>query len=240
VSAAPRRRRALVLLALAIACGGLAASQVRHKVGEVESRVGPGVPVVVAARDLPPDTRLAPRLLTVREVPERFVPPDALASVGEAAGLTTAVPVSAGGYLTAGALGGGRHAGGGGGGLRPGERAIELAVAGGEALGGVGPGSRVDVLVSTEAHEGAGRTFLALEGVELLGLHPGAGGGDQSGGSGQGAASAADATATLRVSVRQAVYLTAAQSFAREVRLLPRPPGDGGRTGRAAVSAGGL
>ncbi|MFL5826552.1 MAG: hypothetical protein ACJ76V_08525, partial [Thermoleophilaceae bacterium] len=32
--------------------------------------------------------------------------------------------------------------------------------------------------------------------------------------------------ATLRVTLRQAVFLTAAQSFARELRLLPRPPGE--------------
>ena len=42
------------------------------------------------------------------------------------------------------------------------------------------------------------------------------------------------------MTLRQAVYLTAAQNFAREVRLLPRPPGDRSRAGRAAVSAGGL
>jgi pilus assembly protein CpaB len=34
--------------------------------------------------------------------------------------------------------------------------------------------------------------------------------------------------ATLRVTVRQAVYLAAAQSFARELRLLPRAAGDRG------------
>ena len=56
----------------------------------------------------------------------------------------------------------------------------------------------------------------------------------------EGAAAAATATATLRVTTRQAVYLTAAQNFAREVRLLPRPPGDRSRAGRAAVEAGGL
>ena len=38
--------------------------------------------------------------------------------------------------------------------------------------------------------------------------------------------------ATLRVTVRQAVYLTAAQNFAQEVRLLPRPAGDRGAAGR--------
>ena len=43
--------------------------------------------------------------------------------------------------------------------------------------------------------------------------------------------------ATLRVSVRQAVYLAAAGSFAREIRLLARAPGDRGRLG--ALSAQG-
>ncbi len=32
--------------------------------------------------------------------------------------------------------------------------------------------------------------------------------------------------ASLRVTLRQAVYLAAAQSFARELRLLPRAAGD--------------
>ena len=43
--------------------------------------------------------------------------------------------------------------------------------------------------------------------------------------------------ATLRVTVRQAVYLAAAGSFAREIRLLARAPGDRRREG--TVSAAG-
>ncbi|MGH2715838.1 MAG: RcpC/CpaB family pilus assembly protein, partial [Thermoleophilaceae bacterium] len=106
---------------------------------------------------------------------------------------------------------------------------VELAVAGGAALALTGPGSRVDVLVSTRRHDGAGRTFVALEDVALLDLRPAAGGDfpveetvDQP---------EATALATLRVTARQAVYLTAAQSFAHEIRLLIRPPGDRRRTG---------
>ena len=45
-------------------------------------------------------------------------------------------------------------------------------------------------------------------------------------------AEAGTATATLRVRLKQAVYLTAAQNFARETRLLPRAPGDRRRAGR--------
>jgi hypothetical protein len=41
--------------------------------------------------------------------------------------------------------------------------------------------------------------------------------------------------AALRVTVRQAVYLTAAQNFAQEVRLLPRPAGDRGGLGKLSV-----
>jgi pilus assembly protein CpaB len=41
----------------------------------------------------------------------------------------------------------------------------------------------------------------------------------------------------LRVSARQAVFLAAAQSFARELRLLPRAAGDR-RHGLAGLSAG--
>lgn len=241
-----RRRRALVLLALALACGGLAASQVRRTVEEVEARTGVPVPVVVARESLPADREIDRGSLAVKEVPERYAPRDGLASPQDAAGLRTSGPVRAGSYLTSGHLQGG--SGRGAGGLRRGERALEIAVAGGEALAGASPGSTVDVLVSTEGREVAGRTFLALESVELLDLSPGtgAGGGSEEGQGGagtasrEGAAAAATATATLRVTTRQAVYLTAAQNFAREVRLLPRPPGDRGRAGRAAVDAGGL
>jgi hypothetical protein len=41
------------------------------------------------------------------------------------------------------------------------------------------------------------------------------------------------------VTLRQAVYLTAADNFAREIRLLARPPGDRSAAG-AAVSQGQL
>ena len=53
-------------------------------------------------------------------------------------------------------------------------------------------------------------------------------------------APAATAFATLRVTLGQAVYLTAAETFAHELRLLPRPPGDKRRLGRATVDAGSL
>jgi pilus assembly protein CpaB len=231
-----RRRRGLLLLSLALASGGLAASQVRERERSVEAKVGPLVAVVVAAREVAADEPIRREDLAVERVPARFVPPDAVGAPGRLAGARPAVAVPAGAYLTGALLQG--AASGDGGPLRPGERALEVAVSGGNALAGAGAGSRVDVLVSTERHEGAGRSFLALEDVELLDLRPLAGGElsaaepDDGGG--------ATALATLRVTLRQAVYLAAADNFGREVRLLARPGGDRRRAGATAVAEGEL
>ena len=235
VSARARRKRGVVLLVLALACGALAASEVGDRVSEVEGRIGVPVPVVVAARDLEPGAELTRGDLRLSRVPQRFAPPDAPTSPEQAVGLRTAGPVAAGSPITAGvvgAVGDGDEPGA----LRSGERAVEVAVAGGAALvEGAAPGSRVDVLVSTDPGDGPGSSFVALEDVELLALAPG-GAGDVSL-DGDPSAAASSAVATLRATLRQAVYLTAAQTYAREVRLLPRPLGDRRRVGRAAVGA---
>ncbi len=243
MSVGARRRRAFLMLSVALACGGLAASEVGGRVRDVERRVGAPVPILVAARDIPADTALKRADLGLREVPERYVPPGALSSHADVAAARTAVPLAAGTPVTEGLLGGGDPRGGRPAGtLRRGERAVEVAVVGGAALGeAAGPGARVDVLVSTEPREGPGRSFLALEDVELLDLRPQGAGEAPAGRSGEDtAAAAATALATLRVTLRQAVYLTAAQNFAREVRLLPRPSGDSRRAGRTVVGATGL
>lgn len=236
---ATRRRRAGLLLALALACGGLAASEVNGLVRDVEGRVGAPVPVLVAARDIAPGTELSTRDVAVREVPRRFAPPDAFADPPDVAGAVPVAPLARGSYLTAAALGARATESERGGVLRRGERAVEVGVAGVEGIAGSGASAgRVDVLVSTEPRDGAGRTFLALQDVELLDLR-GADEATAADPGDEGAPSAA-AVATLRVTLRQAVYLTAAGNFAREVRLLARPPGDRGRSGRQGVAADAL
>jgi pilus assembly protein CpaB len=115
-----------------------------------------------------------------------------------------------------------------------------VEVAAGSALAGLPPGARVDVLVSTETGAGGGRTTMALAGAKLLSAeaagansYEGAGSGTDSG----GVQSGPTALASLRVSVEQAIYLTAADNFAREIRLLPRPPGDHSRAGGTVSQA---
>jgi len=230
------RRRGLLVLCFALVCGGLGASQVHERERRAAATVGPLVPVVVAQRDLPADRRLGPRDLSIRHVPARFAPPDALGGAAELRGARTAAAVAQGGYVTSGVLGGGRASESA---LRPGERALELAVAGGGALATAEPGARADVLVTSGREDGAGRTFVALENVELLGLRSVSGEEIATEPAGEGAA-APSALATLRVTARQAVYLIAAANFAQEIRLLLRPPGDRKRIGVAAATGTGL
>jgi pilus assembly protein CpaB len=206
---------------------------------DLERRVGVPVPVVVASRDIEPGSELTSADLRLAQVPQRFAPPDAPTSPDQAVGLRTAGPVAAGSPITAGVVGA-TVSGEEPGALRRGERAVEVTVAGGASLlEAAVPGARVDVLVSTDPGDGPGSSFLALEDVELLALAPGASA-DVPLYSDLSTGPVSSVLATLRTTLRQAVYLTAAQSYAREIRLLSRPLGDRRRIGRATVGANDL
>jgi pilus assembly protein CpaB len=228
-----RRRRGALLLSVALASGGLAASHIHERERRAAERLGPLVDVLVATRDLPADSRVPRDVVGLRRVPARFAPPDALSSGSGIVGARVAAPVAAGGYLTAG-LFAGPDAGRGNGAARRGERAVTVEVAGGAVLAGLSRGDRVDVLVSTESAAG-GRTQMALAGAELLGMGDAPTGGYAEA---DGAAQAGPtALATLRVTLRHAIYLTAADNFAREIRLLARPLGDHARAGGAIAQS---
>lgn len=216
-----RRRRGALLVGLALALGGLAAADVGRREAALRARLAPLVQVVVARRELPAKKPVRAADVELRAVPARWAPAGAAGSAGEVAGTTPAVTVPAGAYLTAADLTA-PSAPGGGGLVRRGERAVEVVGAGSPEL--VAPGARVDVLVT---RENAG-TRLALQDVEVLAAHP-APAATADGEPGERVA------ATLRVTLRQAVYLTAAQSFARELRLLPRSAGDDRLTGPVEV-----
>lgn len=129
----------------------------------------------------------------------------------ELIGRRVTAPVGAGEPLSDAALGGAE--GSGPAPLRIGERAVAvpLSTAGGSAAGLVA-GSRVDVVASTG--EGlAGTSALVVADAEVLAVAAPAAD-DLAGGSGE---------ALLRVSSPQALRVTAALNFAREVRLLVRP-----------------
>ena len=216
-----RRRRAAVLLGLSLVLGTLAATHMARREAALRETLGPVVEVVVARRDLAAGATLELSDLGVRSLPARYAPPGEPAFAAALAGHKLAVPVPAGGAVSTALLE-----------RRPqtpesaivrGERAVDVLATGSPQA--VVAGARVDVLVDHRAPDAA----RARE-------HRGAGG---AGGGGRGREQEPPRVrATLRVTVAQAVYLSAAQSFARDVRLLARAPGDRREVGELVVEDG--
>ena len=201
-----RRRRGALLIGLALALGGLAASDVGRREAAVRAQLAPLVDVVVAGRDLPPRRRLATSDLALRRIPARYAPVGAASVPEEVVGrrLTSAAP--RGVYLGAGLFQ--DESAPGPAKMRKGERAVEVAGAGSPEL--VVAGARVDVVVVPER----GGARLALSGAPVLAARPLA--------AADGADGAARVAATLRVTATQALVLSSLEAGAREVRLLAR------------------
>ena len=81
--AVSRRRRAAVLLGLALVLGGLAASDVARREAAVRAQLGPPVEVVVARGDLAAGRTLGAADLALRRVPARYAPAGAATVPGE-------------------------------------------------------------------------------------------------------------------------------------------------------------
>jgi len=230
-----RRRRALLLGGLALLLGALAASDVAGREAALERRLGPLVPVVVTRAEVPAGETFDPEALVVRQVPARFAPAGAATTPGELAGLRAGVDVPAGADVGVGMVERGDPGTATGAPVRPGERVAELVAAGSPEL--IRPGGRVDVVVTRSGDGGsAGATQLALEDVEVLSALPADPAAPGEGPSAPGAA-LPRVVASLRVTLRQAVYLAAAQTFATELRLLARAPGDD-RDGQTGLTVG--
>ena len=216
-----------MLLGLALVLGGLAAGDVARRESAVRAQLGPAVEVVVARADIAAGRPVGAGDLAVRRVPARYAPVGAATVPATLIGRRLAAPVRRGGYLGETLIEADEAVAGPP--VRRGERAAEVVALGTPAL--VVPGARVDVLVTRDGEGGAAAgTELALEDVEVLAARPAAGAAREEG--------AERVAATLRVSVRDAVYLAAAQSFARELRLLPRAAGDDRRAGPIVVGQG--
>jgi pilus assembly protein CpaB len=221
-----RRRRALLLGGLALVLGGLAASNVAGREAALERRVGGLVDVVVARRAITAGTAIRRSALAIRRVPRRFAPRARLASPALLVGQKAAVDIPADTDLALAMAGDGR-APVVGPDIRKGERIADIVALGSPEL--ITRGSRVDVLVTPEPGPSErGQTVLALEDVEVLDAAPFA---EEAA---RDAAPGDRVAAALLVTLRQAVYLAAAQDFARELRLLPRAYGDR-RRGRAGL-----
>ncbi len=170
--------------------------------------------VVVARSPLPPglliDDAVAAEALVSAPVPAGLELAGLLGSPDDALGRHTAAPVAAGEPLTQAALGG--APGTGAAPLRAGERAVAVPLSAAAGAAAIAPGSRVDVVASSG--EGlAGRTQVVVSDAEVLATTPASEAGDLP----------ATGEALLRTTAAQALRVTAALNFAREVRLLTRP-----------------
>jgi Flp pilus assembly protein CpaB len=213
-----RRGRSLAFGLAALFAAAAAAAIADGYGSSVARGYGELHPVLVAGADIARGRAIDPELaaeLEVRRVPARFVPPGALRVPEEALGLVPVAAIPAGGYVLASQLRPPRGAGPGPA-LGEGRHPVEIAVSGAGALAvsRTRPeGARVDVVVTTEpSGTGPGRTYVAAAAVPLLALGPG------SDGPGPGGTAAA----TLGLTRGQALRLIAAQSFARQVTILPR------------------
>jgi pilus assembly protein CpaB len=215
------RRARAIAFGVAALVAAIAAGAIADGYGDSVARgYGSLRPVVVASARLAAGKGLAPNAvesdLEVRQVPARFVPAGALRDPTEALGLVPAAAIPSGAYLLASQLHPPRSDRPGPR-LAAGRRPVQIAVGGAAALAvdGADPvGSRVDIVVTTEPDDGGvGRTYVAASRVPLLGLAAGPEG---------DAAGAAEAT--LGLTRTQALRLIAAESFARQVTVMP----DGG------------
>jgi pilus assembly protein CpaB len=206
-----RRRRAALLLGLALVLGALAASDVARREAALRDQVGPAVEVLVARGPLIAGRRIEAGDLAVRRLPERFAPagappvPDLLIGERLAVGVPAGAPV--GEHLLTRAAADAAPL------MRRGERAAEVVARGSPAL--ITAGSRVDVVVTSERD-----ARLALEDVEVLAVKA------VPVGDGAASASAPRVSATLRVTLRQALFLASLETRLGELRLLPRAAGD--------------
>lgn len=213
-----RRRRAAGLALLAGIAALLAGTIVNGYGASLARSYGALRPVVIAGAELPQGKPIGPEtaagVLDQRRVPDRFVPPGALARAGDAVGLEPVADLPEGSYLVASILRPPRRPAASTPGLGAGRRPVEINVSGAGtlAMSGQSP-SLVDVVVTSEPRGvGPGRTYVAAAGVPLISIGPGPDG------PGPGTAT----SVILGLTRTQALTLIAAENFARQVTLLPR------------------
>src|SRR4051794_22533104 len=211
----PGRERSLPVAALALALLGLL---VEHGQG------GPRTVEVVAAADpIAAGAPIPPTALRLVRINADDRTASMLSNVDEVAFRQSAVALHPGDYVTGTVLRDAVRPA-----LRAGQRAVALRLDGASApsLAALHDGVRVDVVVSTDADaRHPARSSVVASALEVI-----------------EAPRRTDGTVvvTLRASLRQAVELTAAQSYAHDLRVLVRAPGDVRAGAQVTVDAASL
>jgi len=145
-------------LAAGIGFGVLAFILLYQKASEIEKRSTP-VPILVAARYIPPGSTLQSDWVEKKNVPEAYVSPSALADLRSLEGLVSLAPISSGEQILGNKFGKpGENLSWA---LDPGFRAFTLAVDETSGVGGLlSPGDRVDLLYKGSAGGKEATSFL--------------------------------------------------------------------------------
>ncbi|HEU4323505.1 MAG TPA: Flp pilus assembly protein CpaB [Roseiflexaceae bacterium] len=219
------RRRGWVLSLVAGVLATIAGSAFFMYLNQYEAEIGVKQPVVVAAKAIPARALITPDMLTTTELPVKYLPPSYLLNQQDLLdGQTTAlINIAPGEYVQQNMVS--RNSG-----LEPGRRAVSVAIDPITSVGNsVRQGNFVDVLVSYTDPQGRARTEVLLQNVKVLAvdaLLPAQGGtGGQTylpaGIDGQ-VKLAPSTVATLELSPEEAVRVTHAANFAKELRLVIR------------------
>jgi Flp pilus assembly protein CpaB len=226
----PRQRRGILLISLAGIGAVVVFVLVSNYLSDVRQQLGPTVAVLVSTDDLPPlATPDAAQLSTV-EMPQRWLPPNALQSPQEIRGRIAAATIPANTILSEGMFLERPE-------LEPGQREIAILVDAEIGVGGkITSGAIVDVLATFGGTEADGvepgtpqSARVVLQRAEVIEVgapvdapEEGAAPGSVGFGSGQ------RLPVTFRLSIEDANRLMFVESFATSLRLALRSPLDQG------------
>ena len=214
----PRQRRGVVLLVLAALGAGAVFLSVLSFVGDVNAKVGDLTTVVEVTEDAGAFRPITPDMLTLREVPRRWLPEGALTDARDVVGLVSATDLPAGTYAQRGMFVPRP-------GVAPGFREVAILVDAETGVAGkIGSGDRVDILATNEGAQRTGRQAQVLIENALIidvGVPEEVQVREESGFE-QGKA----VPVTFALPVQDALKVAFAESFAVKVRLALRGGGD--------------
>lgn len=215
-----------VLLPLAVGLIVTTAVYVYALQGPAESGSEDMVTVVIASQPIPVKTRLSEDMLAVRQMPRRYLEPQAVTDLAGAVGQVTTIPLAEGETVLATKLA--RESGPAGLAYRVPEGKRAVTIGSNEVIGVAGlvePGDRVDVVATFDRDTaGIDKSRLILEDLQVLavsqrtGLSQGARGKD----SRDGKEAAANSSLTLAATPEQATLLVLAEERG-SLRVLLRP-----------------
>lgn len=217
----PRQRRGVLLVALATVGAAVVFAMVAGYVSDVRSRVGPTGEALVLARDVAAYEDLAPDVVERTEVPERWLPANALRDPGRLAGRVSPSSLPAGTVLQEGMLEAPPD-------LEAGQREIAILVdAEAGVAGKVAPGSVVDIAAtfSGDGEDDPPQASFVVERAPVVDVGSPTTAAEEAGG---GFAENEVVPVTFALSVEDSLRLAYVESFAGSVRLLRRSPADDG------------